>query len=85
MRAKLIYEKFTEKSDPVKDMNIGFKDHFDYVEKRLKEHNLSPDKYWLWWLEMMEGDNRPQDLLELMLEILKNTPIEYQLHLQMKP
>ena len=28
---------------------------------------------------MMEGDNRPQDLLELMLEILKNTPIEYQI------
>jgi hypothetical protein len=39
MRAQLIYEKFIENSDPVKDMGIGFKDNLDYndVDKMCKD------------------------------------------------
>ena len=37
MRARLIYEKFTEDSDPIRDMGIGM---ISKIEKWLKEMNI---------------------------------------------
>jgi hypothetical protein len=43
MRAKLIYEKFTEESDPIEDMGVGFKPISDF-RKNLKELGKLPDQ-----------------------------------------
>ena len=37
MRAKFIYEKFTEDSDPIKDMGIGLTRHIQNIRKALKK------------------------------------------------
>jgi len=55
MKAKLINEKFTEKSDPVKDMNIGDpeKSLFPILKKELKKYGIYIDWHKDW--NMGEG------------------------------
>jgi hypothetical protein len=77
MRAKFINEKFTEKSDPVKDMNIGF-DLEKYIDNKLVKYNYTRPYFneamGYYFTELTEKE----DLVKLIFKILKNTPIEYQ-------
>lgn len=73
-----INEVFTKDSDPIKDMNIGYKDYEDYVEKKLAETGDDPKDFWDWHNDLII-DMSPQDLLEFTMAILKHTPIEYQI------
>jgi hypothetical protein len=43
MRAKLIYEKFTEESDPIEDMGVGFKGITEF-KRKIKEVAKIPEK-----------------------------------------
>jgi hypothetical protein len=79
MRAKFINEDFKEESDPVKDMNVGIKDYEDYVEKTLKQEGYDSDEYWQWFYDVMIDLNRPQDLIEMIIDVMKYTPLDYQI------
>jgi hypothetical protein len=77
MRAKLIDEKFTKDSDPIKDLKIGYKNYYDYAEKVLKKYNLNPEDFTLFLYDVYR--NFPVDgVLDQMFEILEHTPLEYQ-------
>jgi uncharacterized short protein YbdD (DUF466 family) len=79
MRAKFIYEKFKKESDPIKDMNVGIKDYEDYIQKILKNEGYDVDEYWEWFNDTILDMNRPSDLLEMLMEVMKHTPLEYQI------
>jgi hypothetical protein len=79
MRAKFIYEKFEAESDPVKDMNIGIKDYDDYIEKTLTKRGDDPNIFWDWFYGDVLEINSPEDLVELVIEVLSHTPLDYQI------
>jgi len=78
MRAKFINEKFTAESDPIKDLNIGYKNYYDYATKKLKQYDVNVDNF-ITFLYDFYRDTRPNDLIEELLDILEHTPIEFQI------
>jgi hypothetical protein len=76
---KRLYEEFKEKSDPIKDMNIGCKDYEDYVAYELKKAGKDVNEFWIQWQSLMYDSTDHNELIELYLETLKHTPIEYQI------
>ena len=79
MRAKFINEDFKQDSDPVKDMNVGLKDYEDYVNKTLKNEGYDKDEYWDWFYDTIIDMNSERDLLEMLMDVMKHTPLEYQI------
>jgi hypothetical protein len=79
MRAKFINEEFKEKSDPIKDMDIGIKNFKDYVSTRFKSNKRNIEKFWYWFKEGYITSKSDEEILEELLEILEHTPLEYQI------
>jgi hypothetical protein len=79
MRAKLINEEFKEESDPVKDMNIGYNNYKDYLKKELQGKDVDINSLMQWWFRSMAAHNSKEDILRILLEVMEETPIEYQI------
>jgi len=76
MKAKLISEKFIEKSDPIKDMDIGY-DMTKYVKSKLVPHNMNPNYFWSWL--MINLKIKSIDTFELFVTMLEKSDIQFQM------
>lgn len=81
MRAKTINEvqEFERGKDPKEALDIGIKDYDDYIKRYFEKQGEDPQDFWetLWDVHVNQAG--PAALWDDMLEILKHTPIEYQI------
>jgi len=86
MRAKRVNEAqdFERGQDPKKSMGIGINDYEDYVRIQLQKKYPEEDiqdieiRYWEFFYDGFE-DEKGYDVAETMMDILKHTPLEYQI------
>jgi len=78
MKAKLVKEdlNFERDQDPKKAMDLGIKGYEDYLNKKLRGRGENPSEFWESFYNTYQ--DRGSDILEEMMEILKNTPIDFQ-------
>ena len=86
MRAKTVNENvnFERGQDPKKKMGLGYKDAEGYVKAKLK--GMFPDKDLdsvesTFWEMVSEGyhDMKGYEIHEMILNVLKETPLQYQI------
>ena len=80
MRAKPVNEvqNFEKGQNPKKAMGLGIKDYEDYIRLKVKELDISEDDFIQEIYDSYE-DMPSIELLDMALNILKNTPLEYQI------
>lgn len=86
MKAKKVNEEnieFQRGIDSKKAMGVGYTDFTGYVTRELEKHKLDPDNFWEEYYSFSEGADK-NELTETTLEVLKHTPLEYQIE-WMKP
>lgn len=80
MKAKFIKENldFERGKDPKKALDIGIRSYDDYIKRYFEKQGEDPQDFWetLWDVHV---NQTTADIWDDMLEILKNTPIEYQI------
>jgi len=86
MRAKTINESqnFERDQDPKKTMGLGINDYEDYVKMKLREKYPDDDiedlgtRFWKSFYDGFE-DITGYEVAESMMEVLKHTPLKYQI------
>lgn len=80
MKAKIIKEniRFQRTGDSKKSLGVGVVDHEGYVKQVAEKYGLDPDRFWEEWGEVY-SDQSSNDIKDELLEILKKTPLEYQI------
>ena len=79
MRAKTVNEQqdFERGQDPKKAMDLGYQGYEEYIDKKLKGKNEDPKEFWnSFWNTYQDTDS--DAVMEEMMEILKNTSLEFQ-------
>lgn len=77
-------QNFERGQDPKKSMGLGINDYEDYVRIKLQQKYQDEDIQDLeirFWESFYDGfeDEKPYDVAETMMDVLKHTPLEFQI------
>ncbi len=81
MKAKSVNEiqNFERGQDPKKAMDLGYQGYDDYIKKYFEKGGGDPTDFWENYWNNQVNHSQPDAQFDEKMEILKNTPVEYQI------
>ena len=83
MKARLVEEsinEFHQSGDPIKALDLGVHNVYEYVGRTCKENNLNPEQFWEDHVEYLVQGHSEYDLYEIIMEIVGDLVLDKQIN-----